>query len=119
MFENFIPRCRPGSSKVHEVKFLLFQRIATKLEIFSFMDLSKVHGIKFLLFPSTKNLTWNIFPGLSKVHTKVRNLKYFHRKSIKFLLVRKREGSQFRIIIFPSISLKIHGNKISKVQKFD
>lgn len=102
------------------MKFLLFRRIATKLEIFSFMDLSKVHGIKFLLFPSTtKNLTWNIsFPGVVKGPYK-RNLEYLHRKSIKFLLVRKREGSQFRIIIFPSISLKIHGNKISKVQKFD
>lgn len=64
------------------MKFLLFRRIATKLEIFSFMDLSKVHGIKFLLFPSTtKNLTWNIsFPGVVKGPYKSQKLEIFSSK---------------------------------------
>lgn len=83
--------------------------------MFPFTGLSRD---KFLLFPSTtkkRNSEYSLPVGVVK---DLEKLGIFSSKvhAIKFLLLRKREGSQFGII-FPLISLKI--NKISKVRKFD
>ena len=77
--------------------------------MFPFTGLSRD---KFLLFPNTtknRNSEYSLPVGVVKdPYESLEKLGIFSSKvhAIKFLLLRKREGSQFGIIIFPSFPFK-------------